>query len=146
MNDLLAALAPHLVELASGVVATLLSIAAAKIYAATGVYIEAKHRDALKEAMISGATAALRLGPDAGLQALKAHAIAYVQESAPDAIRKLIKGRDGVLDKMAERYVREALGGGAAAPIELKFPEPSEADAGKIAASVDKIARERGWR
>ncbi len=58
--------------------------------------------------MISGANAALRHGPDQGVDVLKDLALSYAHRSVPDAIRALVPG-DGVLDSLAERYVLEAL-------------------------------------
>ncbi|PIL12445.1 hypothetical protein P775_28495 [Puniceibacterium antarcticum] len=76
--------------------------------AATGIRIEEKHAAALHSAMLSGAKAALRHGLEVGLGVLKDLALAHVQRSVPDAICALVPG-DGVLDNLAERYVREAL-------------------------------------
>ena len=49
-------------------------------------------------------------GPEAGIEVIKHRAVRYAQESVPDAIRALVPG-DGVLDRLAERYVREAMAG-----------------------------------
>ena len=50
----------------------------------------------------------LRDGPEAGLDVIKAQAVMHAKESVPDAIRILVPG-DGVLDRLAVRYYREAM-------------------------------------
>lgn len=74
----------------------------------TGIRIEAAAREALHSAIKSGVEAALLEGPDAGFEVIKAHAIYYAQQSVPDAIARLVPG-DGVLDRLALRYYREAM-------------------------------------
>jgi len=82
--------------------------AAGAFEAMTGMRIERDARDALHSALRSGVEAALRNGPSAGLDAVKAHAILHARESVPDAIRILVPG-EGVLDRIAVRYYQEAL-------------------------------------
>ncbi|WP_235939748.1 hypothetical protein [Salipiger sp. PrR007] len=74
----------------------------------TGIRIEAAAREALHSAIKSGVEAALLEGPDAGFEVIKAHAIYHAQQSVPDAIARLVPG-DGVLDRLALRYYREAM-------------------------------------
>ncbi|OAN71539.1 hypothetical protein A8B82_04455 [Sulfitobacter sp. EhC04] len=76
--------------------------------AATGIRIQEKHMNALHSAILTGVEAALVDGPEAGLEVIKARAIRHVNQSVPDAIKALVPG-DGVLDRLAERYYREAL-------------------------------------
>ncbi|WP_370045452.1 MULTISPECIES: hypothetical protein [Salipiger] len=82
---------------------------AAAITAATGIAIERAAREALHSAIRSGVEAALARGPEAGLEEIKAHAVFHAQQSVPDAIERLVPG-DGVLDRLALRYYREAMG------------------------------------
>ncbi|WP_323764604.1 hypothetical protein [Marinovum sp.] len=92
-----------------GVVLTLLiNRAAGALEAATGIRIDAAHREALHSAIRSGIEAALEEGPEAGLGDIKAAAIAYAHRSVPGAIRALVPG-EGVLDALALRYYREAM-------------------------------------
>ena len=81
---------------------------AAAITAATGIAIEREAREALHSAIKSGIEAALARGPEAGLEEIKARAIFHAQQSVPDAIEQLVPG-DGVLDRLALRYYREAM-------------------------------------
>ena len=95
-----------------GVFGILLTIiinrAAGAFTAATGIAIEREARDALHSAIKSGIEAALARGPEAGLEEIKAHALFHAQQSVPDAIEQLVPG-DGVLDRLALRYYREAM-------------------------------------
>ena len=97
-----------LLTLFGAVLTFILNRAAGAFQAATGIRIEEKHQRALHSAMMSGAKAALRFGPEHGADVLKRLTLDYAQRSVPDAIRALVPG-DGVLDDLAERYVREAM-------------------------------------
>lgn len=76
--------------------------------AATGIRIEEKHMNALHSAIMTGVEAAMVEGPEAGIEVIRHRAVRYAQQSVPDAITALVPG-DGVLDRLAERYVREAM-------------------------------------
>lgn len=82
--------------------------AAAAFTLATGIQIETQHRAALHEAIKSGVESAIFHGPDVALGTLKAHVVQHLRESVPDALKALAPG-DGVLDRLVERYAREAL-------------------------------------
>ncbi|HBR41762.1 MAG TPA: hypothetical protein DD951_10690 [Sulfitobacter pontiacus] len=82
--------------------------AAGAVAAATGIQIEAKHREALHQAVITSVESGMKYGPDVGFDTLKAHVVRYLQESVPDALTALTPG-DGVLDRLIERYARESL-------------------------------------
>ena len=82
--------------------------AAAAFTLATGIQIEKAHRDALHTAIKSAVESALFHGPDVALGTLKAHVVQHLRESVPDALAALVPG-DGVLDRLVERYAREAL-------------------------------------
>lgn len=77
--------------------------------AATGIQIEAKHREALHQAIMTAVESGLKNGPDVGLDYLKANTLDYLKRSVPDALTALTPG-DGVLDQLIERYAREAMG------------------------------------
>ena len=87
----------------------ILNRATGAFQAATGIRIEEKHMNALHSAIMTGIEAAMVEGPKAGVEVVKARAVRYAQQSVPGAITALVPG-DGVLDKLAERYVREAMG------------------------------------
>ncbi|WP_335946088.1 hypothetical protein [Salipiger bermudensis] len=99
-------------EALMGVFGILLTIiinrAAGAFQAATGIAIEQEAREALHSAIRSGVEAAIEGGPEAGLDEIKAHAVYHAQQSVPDAIAILVPG-DGVLDRLAVRYYREAM-------------------------------------
>ncbi|MBB3995320.1 hypothetical protein GGR95_002975 [Sulfitobacter undariae] len=76
--------------------------------AATGIRIEEKHMRALHSAIITGVESALKEGPEAGIDNIKNSALRYARQSVPDAVRALVPGQ-GVMDKIAERYVMERL-------------------------------------
>jgi len=90
MTDaLIAALAPHMMELIGAVVALALTAAAARFRAWTGIEIEARHRDALHRAIMSGLQAALAKRQGVADAGLIEEAIAHAHTSVPDALRAL---------------------------------------------------------
>ena len=92
-----------------GIILTIIiNRAAGAFTAATGIAVEREAREALHSAIKSGIEAAIAGGPDAGIEQIKAHAIFHAQQSVPDAIEQLVPG-DGVLDRLALRYYREAM-------------------------------------
>jgi len=92
-----------------GIILTIIiNRAAGAFTAATGIAVEREAREALHSAIKSGIEAALAGGPDEGIEQIKAHAIFHAQQSVPDAIEQLVPG-DGVLDRLALRYYREAM-------------------------------------
>ena len=82
--------------------------AAAAFTMATGIQIEARHREALHEAVMTAVESGMMHGPEVGMSTLRAHVVAHLRESVPDALMALTPG-DGVLDRLIERYAREAL-------------------------------------
>lgn len=102
-------LEPYILELLGVILTAIIAIVAAKIQAYTGLKIEAQHRVALHEALMSGVASALEHGPGEGLETLKAHAIAHARESVPDAI-KALGGDNSVMGRIAERYLRQMMG------------------------------------
>lgn len=108
------ALEPAVLELTSAIIAAAIAVAAFYLRRWTGIQVEAKHREALHEALMSGAMAAVRHGPKEGFATLEAQAISHARASVPDAVRYLVPG-ETVLDTIAERYVREAMERGFAA-------------------------------
>ena len=86
----------------------ILNRAAGAFAAATGIQIEAKHREALHQAIMTSVESSLKHGPDVGFDYLKANTLDYLKRSVPDALTALTPG-DGVLDRLIERYAREAL-------------------------------------
>ncbi|WP_406646832.1 hypothetical protein QEZ52_00220 [Aliisedimentitalea scapharcae] len=74
----------------------------------TGLDIEARHREALHSAIMTGVLAAIKEGPDEAKEMLVQKAIGYARVSVPQAISHF--GPDNfILRRLAERYANEAL-------------------------------------
>ncbi|MDD9740897.1 hypothetical protein PVW47_14045 [Marinovum sp. SP66] len=108
MNDLLTTFEPQILEILGMIITVLIGLAAAQFRRWTGIEIEARHREALHSAIITGVKRAMRHGPDRAVQEWRDAAVTYAKASVPDAIRKLVPG-DGILDSLAERYVLEQM-------------------------------------
>jgi phage-related protein len=104
------ALLPTLLQIISAILGVLLIRISTVAKTRWGIEIEARHREALQTALMSGIQAALsrgESGPDAISSAVK-----HAAESVPDAITAL-KPASGVLASIAEGKLRDALGGTA---------------------------------
>ena len=103
---MLDAILPHLLELIAGLLTMLIAWAANTARAKWGLEIEARHRDALHSALMTGA----RLALDRGLSGnAAAHlAIGYAGSSVPDAMR-VLKPNESVLENLARAKVAEVL-------------------------------------
>lgn len=101
----LAASAPHFLELLGALVAALISWAAVAVQRKWGLDIEARHREALHSALMTGARMALdrALSPQSAAEL----AVAYARESVPDAMRKLQPSPE-VLANLARAKLAEA--------------------------------------
>jgi hypothetical protein len=105
MNAFFVALAPHLLELIAALVAILLGWLAAQARARWGVEIEARHREALHSALMTGVMHALSRGLHEQDAVAKA-AVDYVKTSVPDALRALKPAPQQLLH-MAEAKLEE---------------------------------------
>ena len=108
MEDLLTTLTPFLLDLLAVVLTAALVLVTRQITVWTGVQIEAKHRDALHEAIMSGVESAIAHGVETGAGTFKAHVLAHVRASVPDAM-KALKPLPDVLERIIERKAMEAL-------------------------------------
>lgn len=106
---LLNLLLPHLLELASALLAMSIGWAALRFHAWTGIQIEARHRDALHSALMTGARAALSRGLP--VQQAVDYAVGYAQTSVPGAVAKL-RPSEPVLQQLARAKLQEVSGGG----------------------------------
>lgn len=115
MKDFLTAvsadLLPTILQLIGVVLAALLARAANTAQARWGIEIEARHREALHSALMSGITSALSKGLTG--QAAVDAALSYTLRSVPDAMAALDPSPD-VLANLATAKLREAQ---AASPI-----------------------------
>ncbi|MFN3647853.1 MAG: hypothetical protein ACK4S2_15325 [Gemmobacter sp.] len=98
-------LLPHLLELASGLLALAIGWAAMRFNAWTGIQIEARHREALHAALMTGARAAVSRGLP--VQQAVDLAVGHAQASVPAAMKRL-KPSEPVLRNLARAKVAEA--------------------------------------
>ena len=101
-------LLPHLLDIASALLAGAIGWAALRFHTWTGIQIEARHREALHSALMTGARAALSKGMP--MQQAVDFAVGYAQSSVPAAVAKL-KPADPVLQQLARAKLQEAGGG-----------------------------------
>lgn len=105
--ELSAAIVPGLVALFGTIGTIIINRAARVAQDRWGIEIEARHREALHSAIMSGVLAALARGLTG--QAVIQAARVYAQDSVPDAIRGLPQATEKVLASIAEAKLREAL-------------------------------------
>ncbi|MFC5393037.1 hypothetical protein [Bosea vestrisii] len=109
------------------VVATGLSFLGARLYAWTGINIEARHREALHSAIMTGVNAALGKVADLiGGRAIDvrstavAEALRYVGASVPDAIRYFGLTQDRLSDMIAAKLAQIERERFSVEPVELR--------------------------
>ncbi|MFD1913788.1 hypothetical protein [Halodurantibacterium flavum] len=110
MDTILAAMMPYILELLGLIITCLIGWMAARFHARTGVEIDARHREALHQAIMSGIRAALARGkshPDN----IAEEVTAYVTRSVPGAMKRLAPPPE-VLGNLISGKVREVLGRG----------------------------------
>ena len=105
MDHLLTALAPHLLELIAAVATLVIGWLAAKARARWDIEIEARHREALHSALMTGVRYALARGLQAREDVTEA-TVDYVRTSVPDALtglkpdpQQLIRMSEATLEK-----------------------------------------------
>lgn len=103
-GSIFAAISPHLIELFSAGVLALVAWLATTVKARWGIEIEARHREALHSAIMSGVRAALGRGMAPNL--VMEYAVQYAKGSVPDAIKKLGPSKD-VLNLLAQAKIQE---------------------------------------
>ncbi|WP_406736921.1 hypothetical protein [Thioclava sp. GXIMD4215] len=105
LDAIIAALMPHILQLLALGVTALVGWIAAEVKRRFGIEIEARHREALHSALMTGAQLALaRLGAGAGPTALTQAAVDYARTSVPDAITRLGPSAQ-VLQDLAEAKI-----------------------------------------
>lgn len=105
LTDFFSGVLPVLLQLVGLVLAGLIGQAAQAAKARWGIEIEARHREALHSALLSGATAAItrQLGWDDAKEAV----LAYLRRSVPEALAALDPDYQ-VLDDLVQGKLREA--------------------------------------
>lgn len=112
IGSILGGVLPVLLDLAGLVLAAALTRAALWAQRRLGIEIEARHREALHQAVMTGLESALAAGA-AGREVAVAMAAAHARASVPDAIRALKPG-DDVLRRLAEAKLQHIGGRGSA--------------------------------
>ena len=105
LTPLAVALAPHILELIAGLLSAVIGWAAMAAKRKWGLDVEARHREALHSALMTGARMALdrAISPQGAADL----AVGYAEVSVPDAIRALKPSRE-VLINLARAKVAEA--------------------------------------
>ena len=107
LTEIWEAVAPHLLELFGALLTLLFGWLSVQLKAKWGIEVEARHREALHSALMTGAQLAL----DRKLTGKAAAdlAVGYARKSVPDAIGALIAD-DGILRNLAEAKLRQIVG------------------------------------
>lgn len=106
METIIAAIMPHLLEIAAGLLSALIGWAANTARVKWGVQIEATHREALHRALMTGVT--LALGRNVPNDTAVDMAISHARASVPDALRKLAPSKT-TLETIARAKLAEAI-------------------------------------
>ena len=106
MHDLIQAAMPQILDIAGIVLAGVLTWAAAAAKRKFGIDIDARHRESLHSALMTGArlAAARQMTGKAAVGLI----LDYVRQSVPDALDRLMPGQ-GVLADLAEAKLHEAV-------------------------------------
>ncbi|TQS72695.1 hypothetical protein ERN12_02545 [Rhodobacteraceae bacterium] len=102
MQLILASIEPYFLELLSVVITAMLGVAIAFAKDRFGLEIEARHREALHSALMTGARLALsRMGAHGSNSAMIDAALSYAHMSVPDSIKRL-RPSENLLAELAE--------------------------------------------
>jgi hypothetical protein len=107
LDQIFAQLIPIILTALSAILTTVLVRGSGLIQERWGIEIEARHREALHSALMSGVRAALEQGDDPNSAITSA--IAHAVRSVPDAITALEPSPD-VLSSIAKAKLREVVG------------------------------------
>lgn len=95
-----------ILQICGVLITAIIGWAATRFSAATGVNIDAHHRDALHQAIVSGVAAAMDEGLVAGADETYNRVLSHARRSVPDAIAHFGASED-VLRTIATRYTGE---------------------------------------
>lgn len=103
-QEILEALAPHLLEMIMALVSLVTGYAVILLKRWTGIQIEGRHREALHQAIRTGIAALMERGitGDQLVEGVKD----YIHQSVPDALAYLVPG-DGVLSTLIKGKIRD---------------------------------------
>lgn len=105
-TDILQQLQPALISGLSLILTVLIGGAAQVTKQRFGLEIEARHREALHSALMSGVRAAIEDGPGAAKDVLVEKAVTYARDSVPDAITRL-RPSEAVLRRLVFAKLKE---------------------------------------
>lgn len=105
-GDFYAQILPHLLNLISIMLPPLITWIAVRVHQMTGVEVEARHREALHSALMTGIRWALGRGLSG--QAAVSAAVEYAGRSVPDVLARLHPAPD-VLHDLASSKLREVI-------------------------------------
>ena len=108
-TELWEALAPSFIEALGAIITLMFGWLSVTLHRKWGIEIEARHREALHLALMTGARAAID-GNLSGVQA-RSMVMDYVRQSVPDALGYLM-ATDSVLMRLAEAKIQQLLGKG----------------------------------
>lgn len=114
LDQLAAALLPHLAELAAVAIASAIVPLVARLWAALGVQMTDAHRDRLAAAIPRAIAAAVDRG--VADTAIAAEAAAYLRATMPDTLRALQASPDQVLRRVEAEIAARLRATGPAAP------------------------------
>lgn len=106
LHDILEALTPLLIDLLALLLSLAIGWLSLQAHRYLGVQVEARHREALHSAIMTGIRR--NLAGDLSREQIIQEALRYVRTSVPDAVRVLVKD-DGILRALAEAKLRELL-------------------------------------
>ncbi|MDO6587316.1 hypothetical protein Q4543_17530 [Salipiger sp. 1_MG-2023] len=106
-TEILDVATPAIVALFGALLTAIINSAAATLKAKTGIEIEARHRDALHAAILSGVNVALSEGLEPS--ELLERGVAYAKRSVPDAIQHFAPS-DDMLRDMVKAKAEQAIG------------------------------------
>ena len=104
LHDILEALTPLLIDLLALLLSLAIGWLSLQAHRYLGVEVEARHREALHSAIMTGVRRSLTEG--LSREQIIQEALHYVRISVPDAVRALVKD-DGILRALAEAKLRE---------------------------------------
>ena len=108
LNDILRELMPVALSGLSVLLTALIGSAAHTAKQRWGLDIEARHREALHSALMSGIRAAVERGPEEAVEVLVQEAVEHAKASVPDALLRL-RPDEAILQNLARSKLAQVL-------------------------------------
>lgn len=138
LEQILQALAPVMSTAADHLVELILVSIAAMIKKYVGVQIDEKHMRALHSAALTGVKVAIETGLTG--DRVRDAALKYVRTSVPDAVKRLVGGKDTLLGQIVESKMSDAL----ASKVSIQAPLVGAGEQVQARCRPDLIAKSRG--